>query len=155
IDTGGITDTQSLLDQKVLKQVHKAIDEADIVLFVVDAHEGLTVQDELIVTELRKIAKPIFLVVNKVDGLDPAIALSDFYQLGFREPIPIAAAHRHGVSKLMHLIFTELPKKEIPQELEEKQGIKMVVVGRPNVGKSTLVNRILGEERVVVSEIAG
>lgn len=157
IDTGGIGGTDQLVDDDVTKQSWLAIEEADVVLFMVDGQSGVTDLDLRFAKQLRKISKPTYLVVNKIDGLDVQITLSDFYGLGFGEPVPIAASKKRGVNKLIEASLTDFPATE-EQEQETAQqypGIRVAFVGQPNVGKSTLVNRILGEERVIVSELAG
>lgn len=155
IDTGGLGDKNNEMLGLMAEQSWQAVHEADIVLFMVDARANLTVMDQTIARELRQRSKPVQLVVNKVDGLNSETALLDFYQLGFGEPIPIAASHGRGVSLLIEKVLKDFP---ITVETEEEildQGIKISIVGRPNVGKSTLVNRILGEERVVVFDEPG
>lgn len=154
IDTGGIGVVESDLEALMLSQAKQAIQEADSVLFLVDARDGLTPADLSIAAELRKINKEIYLIVNKVDGLDVATVTADFYQLGFTHFHPISATHGRGIDDLLKTI---LPKSDESSEeaAEAETGIKVAIVGRPNVGKSTLVNRMLGEERVIVYDQAG
>jgi len=121
---------------------------------MVDARAGLTAADETVVARLRGLAKKMFLVVNKTDGIDPTIACIEFHQLGLGEPYLIAAVHRRGLRSMIESILARLPKSEaVPAEVEDS--IKLAIIGRPNVGKSTLVNRIMGEERVVVFDMPG
>ncbi len=155
IDTGGITGTEEGLDLLMSEQSLLAIAEADITLLLVDAREGLLPGDQQLVDYLRRNTLPYSLVVNKTDGLDPDVALSDFHQLGCDSIHAIAASHGRGVSKMMEEVLLTFPVAEEEQEALENGGIKIAVAGRPNVGKSTLVNRLLGEERVVVYDLPG
>jgi GTP-binding protein len=154
VDTGGITDDLEGIDAFAKKQVEIALQEADVVFFLVDARDGLNASDEAIADMLRKLGKPVVLVVNKMDGINSTTVTHEFYSLAFGEPIPIAASHGRNVHDLLERIDELLPP--IDEEIiEEDPGIAIAIVGRPNVGKSTLVNRILGEERVVVFDEAG
>lgn len=155
IDTGGIGEEDLHIDSLMTQQSRQAISEADIVLFLVDGRMGLTAADEAIAAKLRQVDKTIHLVVNKTDGVDPAIAASDFYALGFDEPYKIAASHGRGVSQLIDSVLDDDAYSEQEQVDDDFNGIKLAIVGRPNVGKSTLVNRMLGEERVVVYDMPG
>jgi len=154
VDTGGIPDDSVGIDEIANKQVDVALEEADIVFFLVDAREGMNSSDEAIAKSLRRLNKPVVLVTNKIDGLNAAIATVDFYSLALGEPVQIAATHGRGVGELLAEIDRLIPPTEEEVE-EEDKGISIAVVGRPNVGKSTLVNRLLGEERVVVFDEAG
>lgn len=158
IDTGGITGGEVGIDGHMADQSKAAVDEADIVLFVVDARSGLTAVDESLARDLRAFSKPVHLVVNKVDGIDVDAALADFYSLGFDSVNPIAAAHGRGMSVLSEEVLLPIaPDLEQLEEENQKRAKhpKFAIVGRPNVGKSTLVNRMLGEERVVVFDMPG
>jgi GTP-binding protein len=185
IDTGGIDGSEEGVETKMAQQSLAAIDEADVVLFMVDGRAGLTVADEAIAQHLRKIEKPAFLVVNKVDGIDAEQAGAEFWQLGMDKMYHIAAAHGRGVAALIDralnpfaealqaqsdeiedLTGIEDSQYEDEHDLTEEeaeaehkrlqdQPIKLAIIGRPNVGKSTLTNRILGEERVVVYDMPG
>lgn len=157
IDTGGITGYEKGIDFKMASQSLQAIDEASICLFLVDAKDGLTPDDEKIVDYLRKNNKNSFLVVNKVDGLDPAQAAAEFYSLGMSKVFPITATQGSGVNILLGEILKDasMDEDELIADCEEVSGIKIAIVGRPNVGKSTLINRMLGEERVVVYDQPG
>lgn len=159
VDSGGIYDQVSAMNAKVQQQVERAIAESSVIMFLVDAQAGLTAVDEQLAARLRKTQKPIVLVINKIDGFDPAMISGEFYQLGFDRIIPIAALRNRGIRPLLECITTMLPKPEVTTVSglgsEPEKMMKVAIIGRPNVGKSTLVNRILGEERVVVSDEAG
>ncbi|MDO9049718.1 MAG: ribosome biogenesis GTPase Der [Methylobacter sp.] len=154
VDTGGIADDAEGIESFARKQVQVALEEADIVFFMVDAREGLSASDKVIADTLRKLQKPIILVTNKVDGLDANVAASDFYSLALGEPVQIAASHGRGIPELLEKVNQLLPPDDSDVE-EAHGGIGIAVVGRPNVGKSTLVNRLLGEERVIVFDEPG
>ena len=153
IDTGGIGVDDLAVDELMSKQSEIALDEADLVLFLVDGRAGLTGIDENIAQRLRKLNKPVHLVVNKIDGLDEDLACAEFQRLGYSEIYPVSATHGRGMRSLLEA----LPLYELPEEEEHPGGkaIKIAFAGRPNVGKSTLINRILGEERVVVYDLPG
>lgn len=154
VDTGGIADDAEGIESFARKQVQIALEEADIVFFMVDAREGLSASDKVIADTLRKLQKPVILVTNKVDGLDASTAASDFYSLALGEPVKIAASHGKGIPELLEKVNQLLPPDKGEVE-EAHSGIGIAVVGRPNVGKSTLVNRLLGEERVIVFDEPG
>lgn len=161
IDTAGIGEEQSEFDELTTEQSTQAIEEADKILFVVDGRAGITVVDRLVLERLHKInrttKKPIYLVVNKIEGLDTQVAAADFYQLGLGTPLAIAAMHNMGINHLIRSIFADESTDEIAEDkLEDNlKGIKLAIVGKPNVGKSTLTNRMLGEERVIVFDQPG
>jgi GTP-binding protein len=155
VDTGGIADDAEGIESFARKQVQIALEEADIVLFMVDAREGLSASDKVIADTLRKLDKPVILVTNKVDGIDATIASSDFYSLALGEPVQIAASHGRGIAELLERVNRLLPPDNQEVFDDTRKGIGIAVVGRPNVGKSTLVNRLLGEERVIVFDEPG
>lgn len=158
VDTGGLTGTGDALDDLMARQAELALQEADATLFLVDAREGRTAADDMIADQLRRLGKPVFLVVNKSEGLDETTASSEFYALGLGEPHAISAAHGRGIVPLMERVLAAMPEPEAAPEPAEEEGqaaIRIAFAGRPNVGKSTLVNRILGEERVLAFDRPG
>lgn len=155
IDTGGISGEEEGIDSMMAGQSLQAIEEADIVLFIVDSRAGLDHADYTIAKHLRVNNKKTFLVANKIDGMDPDIALAPFYELGLGEIFATTATHGRGVKSMMEEILGEIPENLEDEQAEVASGIKIAVVGRPNVGKSTLVNRLLGEDRVVVYDEPG
>ena len=156
IDTGGITGEEEGIDAAMANQSMAAIEEADVVLLLVDGREGLHPGDEALVGYLRSQGKPFHLVVNKIDGVGEDIASSDFYRLGVDQLHPIAASHNRGVQKLIAAVLAPWSEAGEPEtDVENHGAIRVAIVGRPNVGKSTLVNRLLGEERVVVFDQPG
>lgn len=154
VDTGGIADDAEGIESLARKQVQIALEEADIVFFMVDAREGLSASDKVIAETLRKLAKPVVLVTNKIDGLDANVVMADFYSLALGEPIACSASHGRGIPELLERANQLLPP-DIEVVDDNQGGIGIAVVGRPNVGKSTLVNRLLGEERVIVFDEPG
>ncbi|BFM15869.1 ribosome biogenesis GTPase Der [Maricurvus nonylphenolicus] len=155
VDTGGISGDEEGIDSAMAGQSLLAIEEADVVLFLVDCRAGLTAADEMIAKHLRVNNKRTYLVANKVDGVNHDVAISPFYELGIGEVYPTTATHGRGVKSLMTEVLDTFPEQEENAEDDEAKGIKMAIVGRPNVGKSTLVNRLLGEDRVVVYDQPG
>lgn len=153
IDTGGIGVDDLAVDALMSKQSKQALLEADMVFFMVDARTGLTNVDRDVAIVLRKQGKPVFLVVNKIDGVDDQLAKVDFQSLGFSEVHGISATHGRGIHTLLEAATADFPAQEETNETID--GIQIAVVGRPNVGKSTLINRVLGEERVVVYDLPG
>lgn len=154
VDTGGISGDTEGIDELMADQVWLAVEEADAILFLVDARDGLMPGDDEIARRLRTTSKPVHLVVNKIDGADASVVVSEFYNLGIGEPLGITASQGGGVRDLIDHVLSELPESEEEVE-EEERGIKIAVVGKPNVGKSTLINRILGEERVLAYDMPG
>lgn len=154
IDTAGIADDMEGIDKLSIEQSIQAIIEADKVLFVVDGRSGMTSIDLMVAEKLRSLNKPIYLVVNKTEGLDPDVVMADFHRLGFGKPYPIAAAHGSGVRTLIQTIFEGF-EDDIVDDQPADSSIKLAIIGRPNVGKSTLTNRMLGEERVIVYDQPG
>jgi GTP-binding protein len=154
IDTGGWQAKPSTsLEQKVKDQVEAAIAQATAVIFLVDVRDGVIAADEEIADELRAANKPIVLAVNKVDSAKQANQVADFYHLGMGEPIAISAHHNQGIDDLMDAVLVSLPPQ--PIGIEEQGEAKLAIVGRPNVGKSTLLNTLLGDERAIVNESPG
>jgi GTP-binding protein len=153
IDTGGLSGNEQGLEELMAGQVWQAVQEASAVLFLVDAREGLNATDQEIGRRLRQTDKAIYLVVNKIDGADPEIAKAEFHALGLGEPYGVTAAHGRGVAVLMDEVLRDFPDESEPEP--EHPGIKIAIVGKPNVGKSTLVNRILGEQRVLAYDMPG
>ncbi|MFA6302769.1 MAG: ribosome biogenesis GTPase Der [Legionella sp.] len=153
VDTGGIGVDDLAVDNLMSKQSTIALNEADVVLLLVDGRSGRTGIDENIVTSLRKLNKKVYLVVNKTDGLDEDIACSEFQTLGITDIIPISASHGHGIRSLLEIVLEPFPVNK--EEQTSNDTVKIAFAGRPNVGKSTLINRILGEERVVVYDMPG
>ena len=162
VDTGGLTGEEDGLSGLVARQAWRAIEEADVVLLLVDGRAGLTAADEEIVGQLRRAGKPAHLVINKAEHRDPDLLSAEFHALGFEHLHVIAAVHNQGVETLMEDVFAALPGFPDAGDSEETDGsedaekvIKLAVVGRPNVGKSTLVNRLLGEERMLACDLPG
>ncbi len=153
VDTGGLSGESAGVGLLMEQQVLWAIQEAEHVLLLVDAREGCGGADQLIAERLRRTGKPLTLVVNKAEGLDRAAAAADFHRLGLGEPIAISAEHGQGVESLIDRVLATLPVAEPAPEQE--RGILVAVVGRPNVGKSTLTNRLLGEQRVLTFDQPG
>lgn len=154
MDTGGLSGDTSQIDTMIARQVGRALEEADAILLLVDARAGLTAADEAVAEHLRRTGKPVYLVANKAEHLDTASATAEFYGLGVETVYPISAAHNHGVQALMEAVLGSIPDTS-PALPDEDQGVCLAIIGRPNVGKSTLVNRLLGEERVLASDIPG
>ncbi len=153
IDTGGLVLwTEDELTMQVRRQVELAMAEAEAILFMVDVTEGLTVGDEEIAELLRVSQKPLLLVVNKADNEARRLAATEFYGLGLGEPYPISALHGTGTGDLLDALVASFPPRE---EVEEAEGVGVAIVGRPNVGKSSLLNALLGWERAIVSESPG
>ncbi|MDD4802355.1 MAG: ribosome biogenesis GTPase Der [Syntrophomonas sp.] len=154
IDTGGIRfDEGDIFTREVKLQAEIAIEEADVILFMVDTHDGLTSEDEQVADLLRKSKKPVVLAANKVENFDKQLEYYEFYNLGLGDPIPISAMHGRNINDLLDAVIACFaPGSEIE---EDDDAIKIAIVGRPNVGKSSLVNALLGEERVIVSDVPG
>ena len=168
IDTGGLSGQNEELDSHMEKQTRLAVDESDIILFMVDARDGLTPADEVIADSLRRTGKIVSLVVNKTDGLDARTVSMDFFSLGLGNPLSIAASQNRGIQLMLSDVIKALNTNAASideeegdvenlsdEEAEDDKSIKVAIIGRPNVGKSTLVNRFLGEERVVVFDMPG
>ncbi|MBS3785296.1 MAG: ribosome biogenesis GTPase Der [Gammaproteobacteria bacterium] len=159
VDTGGLGEPDDITWHKMQSQAMRALDEADIVLLLVDARIGVTPGDDALAREIRERGKAVWLVMNKTDGVDPDVAGADFHSLGLGMPWPIAAVHGRGVRQLIEAVLADQGVDEESQaqgtEAIDTRGIPVAIVGRPNVGKSTLVNRLIGEERVLVYDMPG
>lgn len=156
IDTGGIDPhSEDLLLSQMRMQAQTAIDLADVICFFTDAREGLTEDDKDVADLLRRAGKPVLLVVNKVDYLGLNNSLYEFYELGLGDPIGISSINMLGFGDLLDQIISCFPKNDSSSDKEEQAVIQMAIVGRPNVGKSSLTNRLLGQERTMVSDIPG
>jgi GTPase len=157
VDTGGLSGIEEAMDVLTAKQVRLAIEEANVLVFVVDAREGLLPQDYVILGELRRSGKTIIAAVNKTDGLEEEAVLAEFSAFGVGNILPLSAAHNRGTGELIELILPLLPadKESTVEEEGEGGSIRVAIVGRPNAGKSTLINRLLGEDRLIVSDVAG
>ena len=155
IDTGGIEPrTDDILLKQMRRQAEIAIETCDVILFFTDGRAGLTADDEDVATMLRRSHKPVILVVNKVDFQEMSDTVYDFYALGLGEPFPISSTNMLGLGDLLDEMVSRFPEDKDSTE-EDEHTIQIAVVGRPNVGKSSLVNQILGQERSMVSDIAG
>lgn len=158
IDTGGFEpDAESGIFKEMAKQTRQAVAEADVVLFVVDARAGLSAQDHEIANFLRRLGKPCLLVANKAEGMREGAQLAEFFELGLGEVLPVSAAHGQGVRSLIEsaLDTLNLPDEDEQATEEDQSVIRLAVAGRPNVGKSTLINTWLGEERLVAFDLPG
>ncbi|MFW5451561.1 MAG: ribosome biogenesis GTPase Der [Methylophagaceae bacterium] len=159
IDTGGLTDYSDNMSDLMRKQAQLAIEEADLIFFLVDGRSGLTAADEAVADNLRNVGKPVLLVVNKSEGAQREMMAADFYSLGLGEPQVVSASQGRGMSLLMDSLKQVLPSVIEMEPDDEQQDssntIRLAVLGRPNVGKSTLINRIMGEERVVAFDEPG
>ena len=151
IDTGGISFGDDDFQKDILAQATLAIDEADLVLFVVDGIEDIDASDRKVAEILHRTSKPVIVVVNKLDNDKRKDNLYNFYELGFSELVAVSASHNIGINELLNTITKDLPEEEI----KEDNTIKFSIIGRPNVGKSSLINAILNEDRAIVSDIAG
>jgi len=154
VDTGGIVpDDEAVIPANIFKQARAAIDEASLLLFVVDAREGITPADEELARRLRALDKPVFIAANKVDTAQIADFAGEFHRFGYEDVFPISAEHGVGLGDLLDAVIERLPAVEVAER--ERSEINVAVIGRPNVGKSSLINKLLGEERVIVSHIPG
>ena len=155
IDTGGIEpDSKDIILSQMREQAQIAIDTADVILFLTDVRQGLLDADDKVADLLRRSGKPVVLVVNKVDSFEKFMPdVYEFYNLGIGEPVPISAASMLGIGDMLDEVIRHFPKKSGEEEEDDRP--KVAIIGKPNVGKSSLVNRLLGENRVIVSDIAG
>ena len=155
IDTGGIEpDSKDIILQQMREQAQIAIDTADVICFVVDVKQGLTDADDKVATMLRKSGKPVVLVVNKVDSYEKeSTDVYEFYNLGLGDPFPVSATSKTGIGDMLDEVVSHFPQETGEEEEDDK--LKIAVVGKPNVGKSSLINRLVGKNRLIVSDIAG
>lgn len=156
VDTGGIAGEDAGLSGATARQARTAAAECDLILFVVDGREGRSGLDDELARWLRTLSKPVILIVNKTDGIDVQAALAEFARYGFDSVLPVSSAHRTGLDSLLARALALLPEAGTAETLDDDpRRIRIAFVGRPNVGKSTLVNRILGEERMIASDVPG
>ncbi|MBQ3104869.1 MAG: ribosome biogenesis GTPase Der [Lachnospiraceae bacterium] len=155
VDTGGIEpDSKDVILSQMRQQAQIAIETADVIIFMVDVRQGMVDADAKVADMLRRSAKPVVLVVNKADSYEKFLADTyEFYNLGIGDPIPISAANRQGIGDMLDTVISHFPKAESVEEEDDRP--RIAIVGKPNVGKSSLINKLLGEERLIVSEIAG
>jgi GTP-binding protein len=155
VDTGGLVDKPVGIETEMRVQTERAIAEADVLVFVTDARSGLTHQDQACAQILRRSGKPVLLAVNKAEGADRDIVGADFHRLALGAPLAISATHGQGCRDLLEQALAAAPPRETEEAESDEQAIRVAVIGRPNVGKSTLVNRLIGDERVIASDMPG
>jgi GTP-binding protein len=156
IDTGGLIEAPRGIEQPMATQTLKAIEEAERIVLVVDGRDGLTPTDRFVASVVRRSGKPVVLAVNKSEGREGEVATADFHELGLGEPVPVSAAHGQGVGDLVEAVLADVePGAEEEAGPAEADSLRVCVVGRPNVGKSTLVNRLIGEERLIAYDEPG
>lgn len=155
VDTGGMLGDEGVLTELMDEQIMQAVEEADLLLFVVSAKDGLLGDDKEILNRVRPYDKPIWLLANKAESKDPDLALADFYQLGIENLYALSTAHRRGITEIKNNLAEFLKKLGQSPPVSDEFGPKLAVIGRPNVGKSTLVNRLLGENRVLAYDLPG
>ena len=155
IDTGGIEpESKDIILSQMREQAQIAIDTADVIIFITDVRQGLVDADSKVADMLRRSAKPVVLVVNKVDSFEKFMPdVYEFYNLGIGEPVPVSAASRLGLGDMLDEVISHFPEKSGEEEEDERP--RIAIVGKPNVGKSSIINKLLGEQRVIVSDIAG
>lgn len=155
IDTGGIEpDSSDVILSQMREQAQIAMDTADVILFLVDVRQGLVDADAKVADMLRRSHKPVVLVVNKVDSFDKMMMdVYEFYNLGMGEPVPVSAANRLGIGDMLDIVLSHLDEEHFEEEDDDRP--KIAIVGKPNVGKSSIINKLIGENRVIVSDIAG
>ena len=157
VDTGGLSGEAEGVDPLMAGQVRTAIEDSDAVLFLVDGRAGLLPADEGIANYIRQFNKPVYLLVNKAEGCDEAVISADFFQMGLGQPYVVSSAHGENVKETIEFVLSEVASEEAEDEfdLDEHPGVRVAVIGRPNVGKSTLINRMIGEDRVVAFDMPG
>jgi GTPase len=154
IDTGGLVENPTGIEAQMREQTEQAVEEADRLVFLTDVREGLTPADHFVLRELRRSGKPVTLALNKGEGLDLDFVAGDFHSIGLGEPLLISAAHGQGCEDLMEHVLAGLEPQPVAED-PSAAAIRIAIIGRPNVGKSTLVNRLLGQERVIASDVPG
>ena len=154
IDTGGLVENPTGIETQMREQTERAVEEADRLIFLADVREGLTPADHFVLRELRRSGKPVTLALNKGEGLDLDLVGGDFHSMGIGEPLLISAAHGQGCEDLMEHVLAGLQAGPVAEN-SDTDAIRIAIIGRPNVGKSTLVNRLLGQERVIASDMPG
>lgn len=154
VDTGGLVEHASGVDAQMQRQAERAIAEADRIIFMVDVRTGLVHEDRFVARLLLRSGKPVLLAVNKAEGIDPGFAGADFHALGLGDPVAIAASHGDGCADMMERVLAGFEAGDDAGS-EEDGSIRIAIIGRPNVGKSTLINRLIGDERVIASELPG
>jgi len=155
IDTGGIATVDDDMAARVTAQARRAIEEADVIIFLLDGQTGILPEDREVAAILRRSAKPVIVAVNKVDRFDQPLPTPEFYELGFGEPIPVSAREGLNVGDLLDEAVSLLPAEETGAAVGDEEPTAVAIIGRPNVGKSSLLNALLGEERVIVSDVPG
>lgn len=157
VDTGGLSGESDGVDPLMAAQVRTAIEDSDAVLFLVDGRTGLLPADEGIANYIRQFNKPVYLLVNKAEGYDVDVVGADFFQMGLGRPYVISSAHGENVRETLDFVLSEISSNEEEDEfdLDDHPGVRVAVIGRPNVGKSTLINRMIGEDRVVAFDLPG
>jgi len=155
VDTGGVVEAPRGIAGLMARQTDRAIEEADRVVFLVDGRSGLDPADRFVADVLRKSGKPVTVAVNKCEDLEGGVAAAEFHAFGFGDPVAISAAHRQGIDDLMERALAGLPPAALEADVSPAAAIRVCVIGRPNVGKSTLVNRLVGEERVITFDQPG
>ncbi len=155
VDTGGYLPGGDVIEKAVLDQVRQAVEEADVIVFLTDARSGVTALDTEIASVLRRVQKPVLLAANKADSATVELNVAEFYALGLGQPFPIAAESGRRLGDFLDAVVAALPEKESATEENGRDTIRLAVVGRPNVGKSSFVNCLLGEERQIVTEVPG
>ena len=155
VDTGGLVENPKGIETQMRAQTERAVAEADRLILLVDGRAGLTPQDDFVAREIRKSGKPTTLAVNKAEGLDLDLVVADFHALGLGDPLGISASHGQGCEELMAYAFAGLKPEGVEPADPASEGVRIAIIGRPNVGKSTLVNRLIGEERVIANDQPG